>query len=64
MVVGIDFCKFLRVTRVDGLPLVPMDGDESGRRWSGFSEAKRPTQGITAGELVAADLGWTTAGRG
>ena len=55
--VRIDFCKFLRVTRVDGLPLVLMDGDESGRRRSGFSEAKRPTQGITVGELVAVDLG-------
>ena len=59
--VGIDFCKFLRVVRVDGLPLVPIDGGESGQMQSGFSKAKRPTQGIAAGELVVANLGWPTA---
>ena len=61
---GIDFCKFPRVARVDGLPLVLIDGGESGRRRSGFSEAKRTTQGIAADGLAAVDLGWPTVGLG
>ena len=60
--VEIDFRKFLRIARVDGLPLVPMDGSESGQMRNGFSEAKRPTQGMVDGGQVAADLGWPTAG--
>ena len=35
-----------------------MDGGESGWRWSGFSEAKRPTREMAADGLVAVDLGW------
>ena len=58
---GIDFCKFPRVARVDGLPLVPIDGGESGQMRNGFSKAKRPTQGIATGGLVVANLGWPTA---
>ena len=56
--VEIDFRKFLRVARVNGLPLVPMDSGESGQRRSGFSEAKQPTHGMAVGRLVAADLGF------
>ena len=57
--VEIDFRKFLRVARVNGLPLVPMDSGESGQRRSGFPQvAKQPTHGMAVGRLVAADLGF------
>ena len=61
--VGIDFLKFLHVASV-GLPLVSMDGSECGRRWSGFLEAKWPTQGIVVDGLITVDLGWPMAGLG
>ena len=42
--VEIDFRKFVQVSRVGGLPLVPSDDGENGRRWR-----KQPTSLILVG---------------
>ena len=39
MIVGIDFCKFLRVAHVNSLSLVPKNCGGGGRRRCGFSES-------------------------
>ena len=58
MVVGINFHKFVRVARVDGLPLVPSDGGGGDRRRCGFPVAKRGLSNYAGLRRWRADCCW------